>query len=206
MDNKSIHRREFFKQASLLVMAVSMPIVGCSSRDEIGPIVTDDCQTTADILGPYYKAGSPFREVIIPEKNDTPPLIIHGKVFTDCDHVLEDAVVEIWNADEDGNYDTSEQYLFRGSFRTAGDGLYRFKTIVPGRYLNGAQYRPSHLHFRITAPGHHELVSQVYFANDPFIDDDPWASDSKAESRILVLQKDQDNTDTVNFDIYLNRA
>jgi hypothetical protein len=49
------------------------------------------------------------------------------------------------------------------------------------------------------------LVSQVYFKEDPFIEDDPWASDPKAQARILVLQKDDDNTDTVNFDINLNR-
>lgn len=205
MDNNSVNRRDFLKQASLMVMAVSMPIVSCSSKEEVGPALRDDCYTTTDILGPYYKAGSPFRDVIIPADNSTEPLIIHGKVFSGCDQLLEDAVVEIWNADEDGNYDVSDQYRFRGSFRTMTDGKYQFRTIVPGRYLNGAQYRPSHLHFRVTASGHEALVSQVYFADDPYIDDDPWASDPKAEARILVLEKDQDNTDTVNFDIYLNR-
>lgn len=188
-------------------MAVSIPIVSCASKDDVDPDpdYIDDCYTTADILGPYYKAGSPFRDVIIPVDNKTAPLIIQGQVFSGCDQVLENAVVEIWNADEEGNYDVSDQYHFRGSFRTTIDGKYQFTTIVPGRYLNGAQYRPSHLHFRITASGHEELVSQVYFANDPYIDDDPWASDPKAGARILVLEKDQDNTDTVNFDIYLNR-
>ncbi len=82
----------------------------------------------------------------------------------------------------------------------------QFATIIPGRYLNGSTYRPSHIHFRITAPGHTELVSQVYFAEDPFIDDDPWASDPAAEERILMITKNEDNVDTVNFDIHLSIA
>jgi hypothetical protein len=49
-------------------------------------------------------------------------------------------------------------------------------------------------------------VSQVYFADDPFIDDDPWASDPAAEERILMITKDDDNVDTVNFDIHLSIA
>jgi catechol 1,2-dioxygenase len=201
--SNDLKRREFLKSASLMVMAISMPVIGCSSKDDIGPL--NNCETTADILGPYYKAGSPIRQLIIPENNGTPPLVITGKVFSGCEQVLENAIVEIWNADENGDYDLSETFFFRGSNKTGSDGTYKFTTIVPGRYLNGATYRPSHIHFRITAPDHQELVSQIYFAEDPFIDDDPWASDPKAQERILVMQKGEDDTDTVNFDIYLNR-
>lgn len=187
-----------------MVLAVSMPVTACASKDETSPVT--QCSTTADILGPYYKVGSPLREMIIPEGNDTPPLIIKGKVYSGCDNPLEDATVEIWNADEEGDYDLSEAFIFRGANKTTVHGEYKFTTIIPGRYLNGATYRPSHIHFRITAPGHQELVSQVYFAEDPFIDDDPWASDPQAQERILMLQKDDQNIDTVTFDIHLNRA
>jgi len=200
--SNNINRRDFIKTSSLFAVAVSIPgFSGC--KDDEGIDTTDDCQTTADILGPYYKAGAPLGENIIPAGDQTPPLVIEGKVFSDCNDLLADAVVEIWNADADGAYDSSELFLFRGKYNTQAEGAYRFITIIPGRYLNGSTYRPSHIHFRITAPGHRELVSQIYFKEDPFIDTDPWASDSKAKERILTIEKDVNGVDTLTFDIHL---
>lgn len=201
-----INRRDFIKVSSLFAMAVTIPVfTGCKNNDEKEDL-TNTCQTTADILGPYYKAGAPLGENIIPVGVETPPLIIEGKVFSHCENLLPDAVVEIWNADAEGAYDTSEQFLFRGKYQTLTDGVYKFKTIIPGRYLNGGTYRPSHIHFRITAPGHRELVSQIYFKEDPFIDTDPWASDPKANERILTVGKDANDVDTITFDIHLIEA
>jgi protocatechuate 3,4-dioxygenase beta subunit len=202
-DQKIIDRRAFIKASALFAMAVSVPVASCK-EDKDGNPEPSVCRTTEDILGPFYKSGAPFRELIIPAGNTTSPLIIEGKVFSNCDNLIKDAIVEIWNADENGVYDLSDKFIFRGSFKTGSDGRYKFKTIVPGRYLNGSIYRPSHLHFRITASGHEELVSQIYFANDPFIATDPWASTPQAVERILTVEKDEDNTDTVTFDIHLS--
>jgi protocatechuate 3,4-dioxygenase beta subunit len=164
----------------------------------------NDCVTTEDILGPFYKAGAPFRENVVPlDSNMGAPLVIEGKVFAECNTVLNNAIVEIWNADDEGTYDTSEEFRFRGRYKTGADGVYRFKTIVPGRYLNGGTFRPSHIHFRITASGYQELVSQIYFKDDPFIESDPWAGSPKASERILTIGNDANGTDTVNFNIYL---
>lgn len=203
MEIKIIGRRDFIKTSSLFAVAVSIPIFSQCNGDEIE---SEDCQTTADILGPFYKAGAPVGENIIPVGVETPPLIISGKVFSHCETLLSDAIVEIWNADAEGAYDTSEQFLFRGKYQTILDGAYQFKTIIPGRYLNGSNFRPSHIHFRITAPGHRELVSQIYFKDDPFIEADPWANAAGAKERILVIGKDENDIDTITFDIHLARA
>jgi catechol 1,2-dioxygenase len=205
-DSRTMRRRAFLKTSTMLVVAISAPVI-VSCGDDKDPGKSDDsCKTTADILGPFYKTGAPQGENVIPSGNETNPLIILGRVYSNCDNPLQGAIVEIWNADEDGAYDMSDNYFFRGSYETSGDGIYKFKTIIPGRYLNGGTYRPSHIHFRITAPDHTELVSQVYFAEDPFIDDDPWASDPDAEERILTVTKSEGNPDTVNFDIHLSTA
>jgi protocatechuate 3,4-dioxygenase beta subunit len=202
---KSQNRRKFLKSSALFAMAVSVPALYACKDDESPepPQGASGCQTTEDILGPFYKAGAPFRENIVPEGSNGTPLIIVGRVYSNCDTALENALVEIWNADEHGDYDTSDAYHFRGSYKTGADGAYRFETIIPGRYLNGNTYRPSHIHFRISAPGHRELVSQVYFQDDPFIASDPWASDQKAEERILAVEKDENDVDKVKFDIFL---
>ena len=201
-EDNEIDRREFIKRSVLFGVVLSMPVLSsCGKDDPVNP--QDDCITTADILGPFYKAASPLKEDIIPAGNLEPPLIIKGKVLSDCSNGLKDAQIEIWNADGDGVYDTSEDFKFRGKYQTQDDGGYQFKTIIPGRYLNGGVFRPSHIHFRITAPGFQELVSQIYFKDDPFIQTDPWASDSKAFERILLVKKNADNIDTVTFNIYL---
>jgi catechol 1,2-dioxygenase len=32
--------------------------------------------------------------------------------------------------------------------------------------------RPAHIHFKVQAPGHRELTTRVYFADDPWLDFD----------------------------------
>lgn len=199
---QNVNRREFIRKTALVAVAVSLPCLESCQKDYQYP-QKKNCSTTDDILGPFYKPGAPFREDIIPAENTGEPLFVEGKVFSDCDTVLKDAIVEIWNANMDGDYDSSEDFKFRGRHKTIADGVYRFKTVIPGKYLNGGTFRPSHIHFRITASGHKGLVSQIYFRNDPFIQSDPWAGSSKATERILTIGKDVNGTDTVTFNIYL---
>jgi catechol 1,2-dioxygenase len=196
-------RRKFIRNSSLFAVAISIPgLVSCKEDGSEEP-GTNNCSTTDDILGPFYKPGAPFREDITPSGATGAPLIVQGQVFSACDTILKDALVEIWNANDNGEYDTTQEFNFRGSYQTGADGNYRFRTIIPGRYLNGGTFRPSHIHFRITASGHGELVSQIYFRDDPFIQDDPWAGSSKASKRILTIGQDTNGADTVNFNIYL---
>lgn len=199
-----IGRREFISKTAGFAIAISVPVLASCKDENSNSAPKKNCNTTADILGPFYKADAPFRMDIIPSGDATPSLIVRGKVFGDCDTELGDAVVEIWNANTAGEYDNAT-FGFRGRHKTASDGLYAFKTIVPGRYLNGGEFRPSHIHFRITAPDYQELVSQIYFKDDPFIAGDPWAGDPRASERILALGKDENDTDTITFDIYLKR-
>jgi catechol 1,2-dioxygenase len=199
-------RRDFLKKSSLLAIAVTVaPFSSCRDKDEPSP-EPENCRTTDDILGPFYLAGAPFKDDIIPEGVVAEPLLVQGRVLSGCQDPIADAIVEIWNANEEGAYDSSVDFFFRGRYRTAADGKYSFRTIVPGRYLNGNTYRPSHIHFRITAPGYAELVSQIYFREDPFIASDPWASAEKAAERILEISTDSTGADIVNFDIHMTKT
>jgi catechol 1,2-dioxygenase len=200
-------RRQFLKNSSLFAFGASIAVGACKNDKDVEEIEpAGQCRTADDILGPFYKAGAPMSENIIPYGNNSEALLVQGSVLHDCDKPIANAAVEIWNADENGVYDVSENYFFRGRFETGVDGVYRFRTIIPGRYLNGSTYRPSHIHFRITAPGFQELVSQIYFKEDPFIPSDPWASADKAKDRILPVSEAEDGSDLVNFDIHLNRT
>jgi catechol 1,2-dioxygenase len=204
--NNALDRRKFLKLSSMFAVAVSAtPLGACRDGADDSDMKTSTCRTTDDILGPFYKAGAPFTENVIPEGAEVSPLIVRGIVFEGCDTPVPDAIVEIWNADEEGSYDTSDQYRYRGRYRSSQDGDYFFQTIIPGKYLNGQTYRPSHIHFRITAPGYKELVSQIYFTNDPDIPTDPWANADKAKERILTVEEGPQGIDMVIFDIHLER-
>src|SRR5688500_12309515 len=111
-------RRTFIKKTFLMAVSASIPgLISCNNGNDAIPDA-DKCITTEDILCPFYKAGAPFRENIIPSESNGAPLFVQGKVLSNCDTVLKDAIVEIWNADDTGEYDTSSEFRFRGSYQT----------------------------------------------------------------------------------------
>ena len=181
-----MNRKQFLLTSSLA--AFSLSTFGKAIEDS-HETFTGDCDTTDDILGPFYRKDAPFRESLLFEGLKGNRIKIVGKVYTDdCKTVLPDALVEIWHCDTEGEYDNkSSKMLHRARWMTNKKGEYSFDTILPGKYLNGKLYRPAHIHFRVTCEGHKELISQIYFQGDPHIIEDPWASQKKADQRILTV-------------------
>lgn len=208
-----MNRKEFLKRSSMAAFAIST--LGCAvSRTTESEAIpesthTGDCTTTDDILGPFYRPGAPDQSDMTFANLNGSRVAIKGTVYTnDCTTPLEDVKVEIWHCDTEGDYDnTSTDFRHRAQQTTDVNGSYGFKTILPGKYLNGKLYRPAHIHFRVTHDDHQELISQIYFSGDPHITEDPWASQDKAQARILpiVLEDTQGNL-AVQFDIYLEKS
>jgi len=80
----------------------------------------------------------------------------------------------------------SSTFRYYGQFATGQRGEYSMSTKKPGWYLNGDAFRPSHIHVKIYVEGVERLTTQLYFEDDPFIAEDPWAS--VAPERVLVLK------------------
>jgi len=198
-------RKKFILSGAASVFALStFGMVSKNNKEEF----KGDCETTNDILGPYYRPDAPIRENLVSDDLKGNRILLKGKVYTDdCTTVLENALVEIWHCDTEGTYDNdSKDFHQRASWLTSKKGEYSFKTILPGKYLNGRLYRPAHIHFRVTCDGHQELISQVYFKGDPHITEDPWASAKKAELRILdFIPEDIYGGLTVKFDVFLKK-
>ncbi len=165
-----------------------------------------DCETTNDILGPYYRPDAPLRSDLTYDGLEGSEIILRGVVYgDDCITPLRDAGVEIWHCNADGEYDNdSPAYNQRGRLITDESGEYSFRTIIPGKYPNAKLYRPSHIHYRVTHNSSKELISQIYFKGDPNIEDDPWASKPEAELRILdIVPQNTAGLLVVNFDLSL---
>ena len=199
-----MNRKEFLINGALAAFSVSI----FGKVQPKGNDFEGNCETTNDILGPFYRPEVPLRNDLTTKGLKGTVIELKGRVFGgDCVTPLENAKVEIWQCNTDGEYDNeSEHFHLRGKWMTDKEGRYSFKTILPGKYLNGRKFRPAHIHFRVTAKGSQELISQIYFQGDPHITDDPWASKKKAKHRILPISlEDTKGNLSVVFDISLKR-
>jgi protocatechuate 3,4-dioxygenase beta subunit len=108
------------------------------------------CPPTApDAEGPFYKPGAPRRDAT------GKGLVVSGAVRSagSC-APLSGARVEWWQANPGGRYEDTH----RGHLLSNGDGAYRLDTDFPPPYAG----RPSHIHFKVSAPGHRTLTTQLY--------------------------------------------
>lgn len=107
---------------------------------------------------------------------------IEGRVVDQHGEPVEDALVDLWQANAAGRYrhpeDPSDAPLdpdFQGwaMVRSGRDGGFRFKTIVPGAYPAGRDWdRPPHIHFKVSKRGFVELTTQMYFPDQTLNDVD----------------------------------
>jgi protocatechuate 3,4-dioxygenase beta subunit len=89
-------------------------------------------------------------------------IMVTGRVLTaDC-APIPGAVLDVWHADAQGQYDNAG-YRLRGRFATDDAGRFRFETIVPAAYVG----RTRHFHVTIEAPGRRPLTTQLYFPGEP---------------------------------------
>ena len=107
-------------------------------------------QQSIGTFGEYqYKPGAPFRDQLADESTPGTRLVISGLIMdVGCDPIA-DATIEIWQANADGSYDFSEDYLLRGQITTDEEGYYEFSTIYPGSY----QELPPHINLKISPNG-----------------------------------------------------
>lgn len=84
-----------------------------------------------------------------------------GFVLTRSCGPVAGALVELWHADDAGEYD-NVGYRLRGHQFTGADGRYAFETILPGLYPG----RTRHFHLKFQAPGERVLTTQFYFPGE----------------------------------------
>jgi protocatechuate 3,4-dioxygenase beta subunit len=203
--SQQLARREFLKAGSLLGLgSILLPRLVLAKPSEEG----GGCDpTTDDILGPYYLAGSPVTTLVAQPNEPGTRLFISGTVLgNDCLTPVPFAQIEVWQANDAAVYDTSPAFNLRATMYCDASGQYAFETIMPGPYLNGNQYRPKHIHFRVNKPGYPELITQLYFEGDPYIPADPWASQPDAALRIIPLNEIGVDQLEGQFDIVLDSS
>jgi catechol 1,2-dioxygenase len=144
--------------------------------------------TEDNILGPFHRAGAPFRAKITPPLEPGTVLLISGRVWGfDTKKPLPSAVLDIWQANAQGRYDNDDPdkppardvFLNRARLITDENGAYEFETIHPAPYQIGPKrWRPSHIHYLVRHAGYKQLVTQLYFAGDPHNKTDDFIKES----------------------------
>ena len=212
MKNKD-SRRQFLRNTSLA--ALSLGILPALSKTTTKPkqnssVLCNESTEDAYGQGPFYTANAPsIQNDMLANSNEVGTrLILSGQVLNlACSEVIPNTEIDIWHANDDGEYDNSG-YNLRGKATSNSQGFYVFETIKPGLYLNGATYRPSHFHFKITPPNFPTLITQLYFAGDPYISTDAAASITSgtfdASNRIVPLTTNTNGVLEGTWDIVIN--
>jgi protocatechuate 3,4-dioxygenase beta subunit len=120
-----------------------------------------DAPTLKQTEGPFFKPSSPERFDLREQGIKGAPIELSGFVLTRGCRPVERALVDIWHADNEGEYDNGG-FRLRGHQYTDAEGRYRFLTIVPASY----EGRTRHYHLKVQPPGGRLLTTQLYFPGE----------------------------------------
>jgi len=163
---------------SVLVITLNHPADGGSAE--------------STVLGPFYWEGAPDlpRGSNLAEGVKGEPTFYSGRVLDEQGRPLENALLDIWSGDGDGNYDMQipgeTGMRARGRIRTDPEGRYWFRSIRPtfypvptdgpvGRMLRKMgrhPYRPGHIHMIVSAPGYSPVTTHLFVAESQYLDSD----------------------------------
>ncbi len=125
--------------------------------------------TPSQTVGPFFALGlcvRPRDELVDPGRADA--IRLGGRVLDGAGDPVPDAMVEIWQADEDGGHRNGFGW---GRCGTDADGRYEFVTVRPGG--DGAPYATLLVFARgLLKP----LMTRVYFPGEPANEADPLLS------------------------------
>ncbi|MGH9051302.1 MAG: hypothetical protein ACRDY4_16345 [Acidimicrobiia bacterium] len=162
------------------------------------PACGDDDEPTPDQTeGPFFSSGTPERSSLREPGIDGTPLVVEGAVVTTACAPIAGVRLEVWQADDAGEYDT-EGYRLRGHLFTDDIGGFRIETIVPGLYPG----RTRHIHAKVQPAGGSVLTTQLYFPDEPGNADDAIFD----EQLLMTVGDDADGTRLGTFTFVLDEA
>jgi protocatechuate 3,4-dioxygenase beta subunit len=121
-----------------------------------------DAPTVRQTEGPFFMPSSPQRADLREAGSRGIPVELSGFVLTRGCRPVAGALVDLWHADERGEYDNAG-FRYRGHQLTDATGRYRFRTIRPVVYAG----RTAHYHVKVQGQGSRPLTTQLYFPDEP---------------------------------------
>jgi protocatechuate 3,4-dioxygenase beta subunit len=163
-DHEDPTRRRLLFSAGALAAGIGMTRTDIAVAQELSPTPAcddGDEPTARQTEGPFYKPRSPQRVDLRELGTRGRPVELTGFVLNRRCRPLSGALVDLWHADERGDYDNSG-FRYRGHVLTGADGSYRFRTILPAVYPG----RTRHYHVKVQGAGSRLLTTQLYFPDE----------------------------------------
>ncbi len=152
----------------------------------------DQGSVESTVMGPFYWEGAPERPLgaNLAEGVKGEPAFYSGRVLGLDGRPLENALLDIWSGNGEGDYDMQipgeTAMKARGKIRTDAQGRYWFRSIRPTFYpvptdgpvggmlrrMGRHPYRPGHIHLIVSAPGHHPVTTHLFVADSQYLDSD----------------------------------
>jgi hydroxyquinol 1,2-dioxygenase len=152
----------------------------------------DERATPATVLGPFHIEGSPELEYGADMAQGLPgtPLVVHGTVQDLDGNPIAGAVLDIWQADNEGLYESQhaevDEARLRAKYTSREDGGYCVRTVAPLGYtipMDGpvgelisktdiSHFRPAHVHFLLNVPGYEPLITHLFEEGADYLDSD----------------------------------
>ncbi|MBM7038476.1 dioxygenase family protein [Vibrio ulleungensis] len=165
-------------------------VLGVSSLVDM--IHSNPIATSSSVLGPFHISDAPPKENGADFKRHYPGevILVEGTVRDTDGNPIAGAKVDIWQTAPNGKYSSQDEeqdiHSFHGMFTADENGRYAFTTVRPvsytvpsdgpvGKILNATgrhPWRPSHLHYIVSAEGYRSLVTEVFPDDDPYLDQD----------------------------------
>jgi protocatechuate 3,4-dioxygenase beta subunit len=158
-------RRRFLLGAGTLAAGLELSGADAVLAQQLAPTPAchdGDEPTVRQSEGPFFKPSSPERSDLRQRGAAGRNFELSGFVLTRHCRPLGGAVVDLWHADDKGEYDNTG-FRYRGHVVTGSDGAFSFRTIVPAVYTG----RTRHYHVKVQAPGSRLLTTQLYFPDEP---------------------------------------
>lgn len=149
-----LRNKFFFLSNSLItgsnILFCLVILVLCSCDNSSKTAIVETCEPTPfDEIGPFYRPNAPIRNKV------GSGYLLEGRVLsTNNCRPLPKAKLEFWLVNSRGEYDAAH----RATVIAGRGGKYTFESNRPTDYVG----RLPHIHIRITAPGHEELITQHY--------------------------------------------
>ena len=146
--------------------------------------------TPSQTIGPFFAVGLPRLATA-----DDGDVVVHGSVLDGGGQPVDDAMIEIWHANGDGDLAPG---VFRRAF-TDDDGHYAVRTMRPGRVGDGAA--APHIDVSLFARGLlQRLVTRIYLEEDVAPSDEVLAAIEPGRRRTLIATRDETG---YRFDVHL---
>ena len=142
-------------------------------------------------------------------------ILIEGQVLNTDGKPVEDAIVDLWQANAAGRYrhhrdknraPLDPNFQVWAIVKSSREGRFRFKTIFPGIYPASADWlRPPHIHFKVSKGGYAKLTTQMYFPDHKLNNSDLLLMQKSNEEAALMISKRVDaEVETYSYNIVMS--